>query len=120
MISTNPNTIGQGIALKYVDELKLGPRLGGETIQIHPNQPKQKVKKLLQSWSIPPRMKLNCPLIYQGKTVVAIPGFAIDHRFCDTVNTLAIKLISQENLAGYDSAPQRCLDDFFVPVQPPE
>lgn len=119
-VLARPIAKGQGIAKKYTHALTLAPRQGGETIELSPYQPKQKVKKLLQAWDIPARMKLDCPLVFYNKTVVAIPGFAIDHRFVSQDNGLSLKLISQETLAGCDSIPQICLDDFFEPAQLPE
>ncbi|WP_415889308.1 tRNA lysidine(34) synthetase TilS [Neptuniibacter sp. SY11_33] len=57
--------------------LKLQRRKGGERCIPHGRQHSKSVKKLLQEADLPPWVKVDWPLIFQGETVVAVPGICV-------------------------------------------
>lgn len=57
--------------------LKLQRRKGGERCIPHGQQHSKSVKKLLQEADLPPWVKADWPLIFQGETLVAVPGICV-------------------------------------------
>ncbi len=58
-----------------LDNLSLRLRQGGETCRLHKKT--QSVKKLLQASHLPTWLRAYLPLLYQGETLVALPGIAV-------------------------------------------
>lgn len=57
--------------------LTLRRRKGGERCVPHGQAHSKSVKKLLQEADLPPWVKADWPLIFQGETVVAVPGICV-------------------------------------------
>lgn len=53
-------------------------RQGGEVIQLHGNKKHQQLKKLFQTWAIPPWERDSIPLISIDNKLVAVVGYGID------------------------------------------
>jgi len=72
---------GQGLKEAFITAgLTLRFRQGGEQIQL-PKQPHRKsLKHLFQQWAIPPWQRDRIPLLFSGERLVAIVGYAIDHK----------------------------------------
>ena len=57
--------------------LTLRRRKGGERCVPHGQVHSKSVKKLLQEADLPPWVKSGWPLIFQGETIVAVPGICV-------------------------------------------
>lgn len=88
---------GLGIDEKYIKDISIRARVGGEKIQLSSKQPRQKIKKLLQSFQLPIYLKKNTPLIYYKDEVIGIPGFIISQAFCSQKHAFQINLIIKES-----------------------
>ena len=64
----------QGIAIPTHSFVELKVRQGGETLHWHGQT--QSVKKLLQTWHIPPWQRAAMPLLYVNDHLVSIPDYA--------------------------------------------
>ncbi|MDG2349047.1 MAG: tRNA lysidine(34) synthetase TilS [Gammaproteobacteria bacterium] len=87
---------GYGLDIKYIDDIYIKPRQGGETIQLSPDRPKQKVKKILQSYDLPPYLTIDMPLLYYKNELIGIPGLLIKHSYTSLKNSFQFKLIILE------------------------
>ena len=61
----------------YQQPLTIRFRQGGERFHPVGRQASHPVKKLFQSWAIPPWERAYIPLVYAGKTLIAIPGYGL-------------------------------------------
>lgn len=104
-ISMHVQKIGFGIGKEYWQHLSIRPRIGGERIQISRQQPRQKVKKLLQSWQLPQYIKSAMPLIYYKDQLIGIPGFRLNHAYCTHEESLNMKL----NILDHTSPSKKLL-----------
>jgi len=70
----------QGGTLRWpLQNLSVRLRQGGETCTL--NGKTQALKKLLQTSSLPTWLRAFLPLLFQGKTLVAVPGIAVCDEF---------------------------------------
>ena len=63
-----------GISIPRGSRIELKVRTGGETLHWHGQT--QCLKKLLQSWQIPPWLRMQLPLVYVNDQLCAIPDYA--------------------------------------------
>lgn len=88
---------GASIDAKYIDDVSIKPRQGGEYIQLSPNRPRQKIKKILQSYKLPPYLLKHMPLLYYKNELIGIPGFFIKPSYLSLEDGYQFKLIVIEN-----------------------
>ncbi|MBA2648857.1 MAG: tRNA lysidine(34) synthetase TilS [Legionella sp.] len=69
----------QGLAIPYNASIQVRFRQGGERLVWH-GQTKQ-LKKLMQTWGIPPWIRDTIPLIFINDQLAAVPGYAISDLF---------------------------------------
>ena len=88
--------IGFGLNKKYIGDIYIKRRQGGETIQLSPDRPKQKIKKILQAYDLPPYLTIDMPLIYYKNELIGIPGLIIKSSYASIENSYQFKLIVLE------------------------
>lgn len=72
---------GQGLKEAFIAVgLTLRFRQGGEQIQLPKQSHRKSLKQLFQQWAIPPWQRDRIPLLFSGERLVAIVGYAIDHK----------------------------------------
>jgi tRNA(Ile)-lysidine synthase len=73
---------GQGIVLPETsDSLSVRFRQGGEKCRLPGRQHRHELKKLLQSWGVPPWQRDKIPLIYVGDELAQIVGYSVCEPF---------------------------------------
>lgn len=86
---TNEITLADGRSLKWQQQtgqglkaaalsagLTLRFRRGGERIQLSGQQQHKSLKKLFQTWQIPPWQRASVPLLFAGEELIAVIGYA--------------------------------------------
>jgi tRNA(Ile)-lysidine synthase len=68
-----------GVALAALAQLRLAQRQGGEQFQSAPNCPPRSLKKQYQARGVP-AWERQGPLLYDGGTLIFVPGLGIDAR----------------------------------------
>lgn len=66
-----------GLDARYLHDLTLRPRSGGEVLRPRRGGPSRPVKHLFQEAAIPPWLRAQWPLLWQGERLLAIPGVAV-------------------------------------------
>jgi len=85
-------TLGQGLIYKDTDKpLSVRYRLGGEKCQLPGRAHRHELKKLFQTWGIPPWQRDRVPLIYVGEDVAQVVGYSVCESF-----------IAQPGQVGYE------------------
>lgn len=74
---------GAGISLAKLSALPVTIRLrqGGERFRPHPARPRRSLKNLLQEAHVPAWQRDRLPLLFQGESLVYVPGIGIDCAF---------------------------------------
>lgn len=75
---------GPGL-LTSIENVSVRFRKGGEKIKL-PGGKRHQLKKLFQSWQVPPWERNQVPLIYLKERLIAVAGFAIDPEFAAAPN----------------------------------
>lgn len=68
-----------GVALAALAQLRLAQRQGGEQFQSAPDRPPRSLKKQYQAHGVP-AWERQGPLLYNGGTLIFVPGLGIDAR----------------------------------------
>jgi tRNA(Ile)-lysidine synthase len=86
--------VGDGLSLAGVAgrSLVVRSRRGGERIVLARGQPRRPLKHLLQEAKVPPWQRAGLPLVFDGETLVAVPGVGIAPEFQAHAHDDAVRL----------------------------
>ncbi len=76
MLIKREKIVGQGIALKHLQEVQVRFRSQGERFHPAGRQGSHPLKKLFQEWGVPPWQRAHIPLIYAENELIAVVGYA--------------------------------------------
>jgi tRNA(Ile)-lysidine synthase len=74
---------GQGIqqAVLQAGGIRVQRRQGGERLRPHAERPSRSLRNLLQEAHLPPWYRAALPLVFQGDTLICVPGVAVEASF---------------------------------------
>ncbi len=72
---------GKGLNVAYSDNLTIRFRNGGEKIQPNSSMCTSPLKKLLNTWRVPPWERSNIPLIYKDEELIAVVGHCVSNTY---------------------------------------
>lgn len=87
-----------GVTVRY--------RLGGERCQLPGREHHHELKKLFQSWSIPPWQRDRIPLVYIGEQLAQVVGFCVCAPFAARPGEMGVQIVTKPQRSAIETTAE--------------